>query len=233
MLAYKNGKAFEYYFINIFHEYNILGNSSKREEKLKLCYDQTSIGNRVSIRNNILKLLDKINIKMTDIMSYHLPGDCSGKKSKVSDIILYLKNNEEINLSCKNNNVSLKHQRPSSLAKQMILSQNDIDKYNNEYKSINDKIYNKFTKNNVLFNTLEKHKIYKMYIKINELVKKWLETANISSIQHYFNFLISIEKKYIIINQKNIMYYYDFTNNINLPKSKKIILKIPFPSTAM
>ena len=161
---------------------------------------------------NFMKFNKYITVKFTK--------DSDGKKGNTSDVELYDNNNNFIGISCKVNNISIKHQRPSSLYKQIGMDQQKIDEFKQEYKLCNDIWYTKFEKL-LTFDKIDHEQKMSMYIDFNNIIKKYLNSCSDIQIQNYYNFLIHHNKIYILkhdIAKKKIVLY----DYINTPSPTKI-----------
>ena len=147
-------------------------------------------------------------------------SDSSGKKGDVTDIKLY-NDNENLNLSIKNNHLAVKHQRPGPTPKHLNIKNDHLDftNFKKGYKLINSKFFsksNELVKDVLLYNEVESIKFKDLYFPICKLVSNLINKHNDKS-QSYQDFLIgSVNFKKIILFKDHIeIHSYD-----NLPKSK-------------
>ena len=184
-------------------------------------------------KNNIDdKLSNEINIILNNIFnnyfklltfkSYKLMSDNHGTKGNNTDIIIY-QNNNYINISCKTNNISIKHQRPSGFPKQAKLCIHKSEQYIIDYKKCNDKWYIKF-KNLITFDNIIENDKMLMYQDFNNITCNYLYKCNEQEIINFYNFLISYDRSYIFnLNRKkrNIIIY-DYSN-VKMPTQISMI----------
>ena len=134
---------------------------------------------------------------------------------------------KNLNLSIKNNNLTVKHQRPGPTPKHLNLESSDEDFliFKKKYGLINNKFYEKsndLVKGVKLYNEVEKIKFDDLYHPICSLVSNLINKhSDKGSI--YQDFLIGTVnfKKIILFKNRIGIHSYD-----NLPKSKKIQVDI-------
>lgn len=151
------------------------------------------------IHQGLLKIFDNNEI----IEQYEFLQDVRGRYGESADIILYT-NLRMLKISCKCNNLSIKHQRPSNLHEQLNLSKNDSYVYGEAYGIINDKCYN-VIKDEGVFRNLSKEVKYHIYSLFNELVRIFLMKISSSQLYKFLDYIISPGRdKYIFhANTKN------------------------------
>lgn len=87
--------------------------------------------------------LDPI-IKKRDIRYVQLLKDSQGKEGVTSDLVLHTSNGKQIGISCKKNNLSIKHPCPKGILR--FLSPPDDTTFIKDYEALNRKWYNKIVK---------------------------------------------------------------------------------------
>jgi hypothetical protein len=191
------GNALEYIFCKFLKHKNYKEydqKTSTRYKKLELdCY------HLYSKRSDLLVKLEKIdkcfqlhNIHLPDVGFFSLNTDNSGRHGDASDIIIHPKGKEckAIKISLKNNNASIKHQRPNNLHNQLKLSIESSKLFKEEYELL-EKKFLKQIKPYGLYNLIPCDIKNDMYQSINDLVLKWLNKyKNTSYTRHFLSFLI-------------------------------------------
>jgi len=172
-------------------------------------------------KKNVPKISDWIIKNFNDeFLEIDRLSDNSGKKGDVTDIRL-ISSNKTLNISCKNNNISVKHQRPGPTPKHFGCLDNDkIAKvFKDKYKEINSEFYleNKSKNFNLKYyneiDGIEKAK--NLYSPICNLINEFIND-NSSKGSVYQEFLLGvIDYTQIILNKKNI----EIKEFGNLPKS--------------
>jgi len=228
-----NGDRFEYIIAKLYYDNGLKFYDLKSETKFKKLEDKYKNNFDEKINNNELEnIFNKENIWKYDKIKF--TNDCDGISGNVADIELYKNNDEKIGLSCKVNNISIKHQRPSSLYKQCNFDDMYSELYKEEYKKYNDKWYEN-TKDKITFDKIDKDEKFKLYGDFNQLTKKYLEKISDIQTQSFYKFLISYEHIYVIHhdskNNKISIYNYCKTKlptKINSISIKDNHLKILF-----
>ena len=131
---------------------------------------------------------------------------------------MYNEKEESIGISCKVNNISIKHQRISSLYNQCNFKEEKKEKFIEEYKKLNNNWYNKI-KDKTNYCNINKEEKNVMFIDFNNLVKKYLK--QIKNIKCYYDFLISYEKIFVI-KYDNKKQQITIINYLNINDAKKI-----------
>ena len=152
-------------------------------------------------------ITQSINFEITEIQRL---GDDSGRKGDVTDIRL-LGDNHCFNISCKNNNLSIKHQRPGPTFSYLGLTRDEPRsiKFINEYKLINENFYRKQSQlipGLSRYNQIsEEDKKRDLYEPICDLVSNIINTMSESS-QVYQDFLIgNIDYKQISLMRDRVL----------------------------
>lgn len=180
------------------------------------------------INNNCVQT-DTVNKCLSDVFNHmnldqyktiKFTKDNDGKKGITSDVELYNDNNF-IGISCKVNNISIKHQRPSSLYRQMDMNQQKTEEFKQEYKICNDKWFNKFQKLTT-FDKIDATDKITMYSDFNNIIKNCLNMCTEEQTKKFYNFLIHYDKIYILHNdvKKKKITLYDY---LNTPLPTKIL----------
>jgi len=165
---------------------------------------------KTEIKNTIEKIITPDEGK-----NYHLTKDNDGKKGITSDIKIFDSSNANIiSISCKRNNHSLKHQRPSALPKHLQLSDELTSKYKDEYKTITQHFYKDCNVNQIaLFKDCDPENKTKLYKDVNELVATYLSKATYEQKLAYIKYLLSMNDENLYI-----LHYSDRTKKANLYK---------------
>lgn len=166
-----SGDYFEYSIVAYLQSIGIKHSNIYTDEKgkkLSSKYEFLPVGKRLSQQKKINQAILKILNTAEDILSYELINDNCGKKGDSTDIIIHT-NIRDIKISCKVNNFSIKHQRPSSLPSQLNMNSILSKQYILEYKNLNDAYYQQL-KEKGQFNKIEKSCIFQMYNDFNTLV---------------------------------------------------------------
>lgn len=186
----KNGDVFEYIVIEQLLKYDITpenkytqDKTKRLKDKLDKCTDKKDVTTK---RRKCKKCIDHI-LDNRQYKSYELLQDNNHLKT-TADIIIHC-DDVKIYISCKHNNYSIKHPRPSNLHKQLHTSV----KYAKEYKTINDKYYSYFTKKQyVAFKEVSDNRKKKMYNEFNNLVISSINKSNVRSKILFACFLLGI-----------------------------------------
>ena len=137
---------------------------------------------------------------------FYLNPDGAGSSAQVkpttSDIVVVLSDAAGptyINLSIKNNNLSLKHQMPNKLWLQLQLKGKRKQSFIEEYAKINAIFYKKW-KNHTSFSQVSFNEKSKWYTRINNLTKKYLLSSTPTAFRRYISFIMDLgtRQKYII-----------------------------------
>lgn len=222
-----SGDIFEYAIVDYLEDKNInpVDNYTRTKgKKLYSKYDQLTVAQRVSYRNKINKAFNYILSSNENMNSYQLLTDNQGKLGESSDIFINT-NKRQIKISCKNNNLSLKHQRPSSLPAQINMNYKDSLEFKKKFSRLNEHYYTLF-KDVEYFNRLTKDDIYEMYSDINELISEYLQKYLIEANKNSFlEFLLSYSPN------KFIFQWLEKSNSLNvidLDSSYSTPIKISF-----
>lgn len=130
----------------------------------------------------------KINYSMP--IEYELSKDMP---NDTTDIAIF-NDNSVINISLKNNNDKLKHQRPKALYKQLQLDPDNANVFKQEYQQINDKYFHDWTNNGItLFKELPSEEKQSMYNDILDLTIAWL-LRDPEYIRRYIRFVTNDHK---------------------------------------
>jgi hypothetical protein len=199
----KSGDLFEYKFAKYLCAKGLIFNDDYSKNKFINLQNKITQNNNINI-NNIDIALNEI-FKFKHLKNYKIikfTKDTNGKKGNISDIEIYDDYNKCIGFSCKVNNISIKHQRPSSLYRQTGMNKEDCDIFKKEYKICNDKWFN-IIKQYITFNKINYEEKIKMYKEFNNIIIQYLNKLSEIEIQKFYNFLINYEKVYL----KENLYY--------------------------
>lgn len=192
MLARRQGNYFEYYIC-----------SSIRAKP----FDEYTKKKFITYTDPIIFNLDKI-LNGRKVKYYQLLDDNKGREGITSDIILHTTRNEHIGLSCKRNNMSIKHPCPSGMHR--YLSSDKRGLYMDAYKSLNDKWYKAFMKYEY-YNKIPYDRKHHMLNEFVVLVDKYLNSE-------YIKFLLSYnpgQENYIVCMKDN-------KDTVNIMRMKRI-----------
>lgn len=181
------GKLFEHLICDCIEEKGIQILGKQRNKPLQ-SFSDTKIK-----KEKINKVLDYFSFQPHTW--YQLTPLSQGVQGDTSDIVMIPSN---IRLSIKHNNMFIKHQRCNKLHKQLKLGHDDARQFEEEYKAINDKYFNKW-KHCKTFNRCDKTELYN---EINRLSLKWMSGKH-EHLVCYLNFILDLNpKKYIIFWDK-------------------------------
>lgn len=216
----KSGDLFEYKLAKYLTDKGLILDDEYTKNKYIKLKNNISKNDNINDVNNALDKICNI-LHFTNYKIIKFTKDNDGKNGTVSDIEIYNSDKNCIGFSCKVNNISIKHQRPSSLYIQSKMNSQNSNIFKQEYKICNDKWYNKL-KNCITFNKIEDIDKMEMYKEINTVIFKYLKIMTYAEIKFYYNFLIHYEKVYVIkhdvIKKKLILYDY-----INKTQPSKIL----------
>ena len=153
-------------------------------------------------------------------------GDGSGVKGDVTDIRL-TSNVSTLNISIKNNNVSIKHQRPGTTPIHIGYNKKDTitEDFSIKYKKINKKFYLESLKkspNVELYREVEESKNIYLYKPICRLVNEFLN-GNKDRGDIYQRFLIgNVDFKQIVLWKKKI----EIKSFDEIPNSPKMVVEL-------
>lgn len=150
-------------------------------------------------------------------------SDNAGIEGDVTDIRINSENTT-LNISCKNNNLSIKHQRPGATPKQFGFSKNEnkLLLFKSEYKEINSKFFKlckalnaDLKEYNEISDEFKKQKLYEPICKlVSDFINKNSDKGEI-----FQNFLLgNINYKQIVLWKKNI----EIKSFDDFSKSKKV-----------
>lgn len=216
MKSRKNGDIMEHVFANYakskydpIDEYTIT--------KTKSLYNKYHVESEslIKLMNNKIDdaLKDITNDKLTQ---YILMKDIAGSKGDSSDIKFKSANGKFVNISCKRNNTSIKHQRCNSLHKQLDLNEDDTKSFIEKYNTLNKKWYDKL-ENNLHFNEMTNKSKMDLYKEFNELIASYIKK---NDIKKFVEFLTSKGEN------KFIAHWNDKTNRLKIYTCKDIVAKL-------
>lgn len=229
MNSRSSGDRFEYHVVHFLELSGVACLDDDTKQKRCKLLNKFDIHNDTSIKERIVlfKLLNKCIFghvtQRSKITHYKLTSEYEGKNGSVADIVLVDDQGDKFPISCKKNNMSVKHQRPSNLDKQLHLTDDDSSKYRLEYKQVNDEFYNKI-KECGTFNKICREIKDQLYTQVNDVVMKYINDANTTSVQAFYKFLLSVEEKFILQyndNAKQLTLY----DNINVQQPTKMVAK--------
>lgn len=186
-----SGDAFEYSIAKYLYNEKLELYDDESKNKFRKLSEKKS-DRYISIHNDDLKeVFAYLNIDNYNKIKFTTDND--GKRGNVADIELYKNDGTYMGLSCKVNNISLKHQRPSALFKQCDMEEDQSSRYRSDYKKCNNKWYN-ILKQHKKFNEVDENLKKEMYKDFNELTKQYLETLDPKQITYFYKFLIEYDK---------------------------------------
>lgn len=210
----KSGDAFEYaivYFLKGIKAYAHDRYSEEKEKRLLDKWDSMKVPLRKKLSQ--AKKIDRAIASIVDstdiINTYTLVSDDQGRIGDTSDIKIHTSSGKVINISCKNNNLSIKHQRPSNLGKQMNLSDADTRKYREKYMKVNDRYREKWQQYE-RFNQIDKDQKWRLYRRVNKVVRKQIKRSSTDCQEYFVKYLMSADK------DEYIMKWSDQTNTLEL-----------------
>lgn len=232
MNSRSSGDIFEYHVV---HSLELLGikpfneTTKKRRQDLLDAYDkhnQESIAERIKIN----KLLDKFIVYCRTLhnrpfIHYRLNTDNMGKQGIVSDVVIVDDMKNDISLSCKKNNLSLKHQRPSNLDSHLQLDEALSTAYREKYKNVNDTLHKEIQAFKT-FKDIPYDKKEKVYGCINKLVIETLQEASQTHVARLYEFIVSVEKKLVLLYDSSArqLKVYNYLLQ-DIPKSMEVTSK--------
>lgn len=227
MNSRRSGDVFEYHIIMYLELSRVLHldkNTLQKRNKLLEKYDKnnkTSVKERIKIFKLLNKCLTGEIMKKQNIKYYKLTNEYEGVNGIVADIVLYDQEHNIYPISCKHNNVSIKHQRPSNLDKQLQLDDETSCLFRLEYKKVNDDLYNDI-KQYHLFSNVPKEQKNLLYNRVNDLVMKHINFSNEYNVKSLYSFLLSVDETFIVKydNKVKEITMYD---NVNVQKPFNIV----------
>ena len=161
--------------------------------------DQT-FQRKLSKMDAVIKHLGMCNDdKDSSTNTFKLIMDASGAKGDTADVIVYGREGNVLHkLSVKNNNTSIKHQRPNKLYLQLGLAGDDATEYQTAYKAINTKYYEMWRGRVGGFADVTFEEKTQWYREINELTKTWL-LKDPAHVDRYLRFVLDIDPDKIIV----------------------------------
>lgn len=163
----------------------------EKRDKLYACYNninQTNGINQITLRSAVSSILPN------DPTHFYMTQDNDGTRGITSDIYV-CNTTTSIGISCKRNNLSIKHQRPRALIQHLMLSKETELEYKTEYDKLIGNFYNTAnTAKHILFNQVGESK-HKLYSDINELACKYISAAADENKLHLIKFMLSANEK--------------------------------------
>lgn len=202
----KIGNSLEYIFCNYLNTKRVRPKNNYTKQRVKQLqkdyYSSNPIQNDIMIKNSSLEsIFNDLNVELKygrNGSSFILNNDNTGKIGDSSDIVI--QTNETVyKFSLKHNNESIKHQRPNSLWRQLVLNNSDKIKYIRDYTEINKKWIKKWVTNKYkLFNEIPIKEKELMYSEINNLVMQWIQTVDKKNQIAFIKFLLGHDDCYIL-----------------------------------
>lgn len=154
--------------------------------KWQSLYSSSSIPDNMPHLTDFEKAYDQLEVNFSLPLEFELAND---SRQDTTDLSIY-NQDKVINISLKNNNTKLKHQRPKALHKQVQLSLDQTNQFQREYQQINDHYYNLWTQqsNITLFKDLDPSQKQELYDAILDLTIKWLQ-KDPKYIRNYIHFV--------------------------------------------
>jgi hypothetical protein len=184
----------------------------EKRDKLYACYNNAAIGIDQNTLANAVR-----HILPNNPTHFYMTLDNDGTKGITSDIYV-CNDTTSIGISCKRNNLSIKHQRPRALIQHLMLSKETELQYKTEYdKLIGDFFTTSNSAKHILFNQVGNLK-NKLYTDINELACKYIYAAADENKLHLIKFMLSA-------NEKNafILHYNDNNKTFKVCKLAKSV----------
>jgi len=172
----------------------------EKRDKLYACYNNAAIGiDQNTLANSVRHILPN------NPTHFYMTLDNDGSKGITSDVYV-CNETSSIGISCKRNNLSIKHQRPRALIQHLMLDKETELLYKTEYdKLIGDFFNTANSSKHTLFNQVTNLK-NKLYSDINELACKYISAASDENKLHLIKFMLSANEKNSFIlhyNDKN------------------------------
>lgn len=213
-----NGYSLEYSIIAIFNILE-LNNDNKKISSLKKQFNKLELNEKMLFLNKGLKIINYFINTFDDIIDIKFSSPNDGKNNSSADLFIILKN-KTIPISLKNNNISIKHQRPNK-----FYSHCRLDKtheialiYINKYNEINNKLYLKYKKYKLFSNIKNKEIIYYPFILlIKNFIKYYYKYLNFDNL---LNFIFGENNNIIITSLKNNILIYKFNKIEKICKIK-------------
>lgn len=217
MKSRKNGDIMEHVFANYAKSSKFDPINEYTKTKTDTLYNKYHTDSK-----SLIKLINgKIDNALKDIATdklkqYELMKDTAGSRGDSSDIKFKSINDKLINISCKRNNTSIKHQRPNSVHNQLSLNDEASKSFKEKYSALNKKWYDKL-KNNLHFDEMTSESKMNLYTEFNELTTSYIKNTNIKK---FIEFLTSKgENKYIA-------HWNDKSNKLRIYTCKDIVAKL-------
>ena len=228
-LSNLNGRVLEYILVlemkNTFNNDVVYTNAtikSNTRDKSKIVEIDNSLLDH--FKSSSLLICEKLISYFNDDKTVYIDrlDDDLGTRGDVTDIRIF-NDKKNLNLSIKNNNLAVKHQRPGPTPKHLNLesSHEDFLSFKKKYSIINTKFFEKsndLVKNVKLYDEVELIKFDDLYYPtcclVSDLINKHTDKGGV-----YQDFLIGTVnfKKIILFKNRIEIHSYD-----NLPKSKKM-----------
>ncbi len=147
---------------------------------------------------------------------FSIASDNDGRNGIVGDIIIGNANGDIVSVSCKKNNVSIKHQRPVTLWKHLNMQdRRRIEEYKRKYNKIVGRFYKycrekRFKK----FADIKGGAKVKMFREVNELVAETLLSSSKKEVIEFMKYLLSLKEPNLYI-----LHYSESKNIVSLYKT--------------
>nr|YP_009105328.1 putative type II restriction endonuclease [Pedinomonas tuberculata]AIT93956.1 putative type II restriction endonuclease [Pedinomonas tuberculata] len=155
--------------------------------------------------------------------TFRICSDFEGRTGITSDIIVYNDLQESFGISCKRNNLSLKHPRPSAFYKHGLLEKKVFIKY---YKEMIHCFYFSWKKKgHICFSDLSNWEKNQFYRTINLFIINILKQSSSKNFKKFLIFLFALNDPKVILyynDQKKQydFYFFDLTIFLNIKKPK-------------
>ena len=188
--------------------------------------------------NNLFPCFERVlkHMKADKCVKFEWISDMKGREGRSEDFVLY-DGEKSISISCKKNNTSIKHQRPSNMYAHMGLSNEEKNNYISKYKQLNDDWFKK-TEKYQTFSFIPAQDKLQLYSEINSVVLEFLLKAKSTT---FYEFLFASNPPFVLKNdtRKKILSVYSCvsssptlvngtmkSNALYLTYSNDIVLKL-------
>jgi hypothetical protein len=210
-----SGDIFEYYLVQAILLKEVEPKDPYTKEKTEKLCAKCEASDTLSIakRTVLIGKLEKFLSFFPNISHYAMKKDGAGCKNDTTDVVIYCAKGI-YNISCKRNNVSAKHPRPSNLCAQLKMNADECADYKKEYKELNDEWFEKFAG---FANFSEVENKNDMYRAFNVMCEAQIDAASEEQLRHFLDFILSNE-----IKNKIILEYNDKSNMLRAYNCEKL-----------
>lgn len=183
-----SGNAFEYLVCKCLQDRKIKATDAFTKSKVVRIKTQ-NIDKQEIKQVKLNKMMDALGITPKRTPLFSINHDNHGVSGDSSDVVLHP---IDLKLSLKNNNNFIKHQRCNKLYLQLGLSPREEAQFKKQYKEINDRYYNMWTKKgHTKYHQVDTHEKFNMYSEINALTQQWL-SKDPRHLERYISFVLDL-----------------------------------------